>query len=308
MTGEGPVSACGAGPSSVQGAGSGMDWTVTTMDRRLDFADFLGPAFDSAGQACARRIFLFATPRSVSWTACRYLTAAGWGIACEYFGDHVIELSQRLMGLPRGASLRHEDLGRYRLALEDSRSRNGIFSSKVFWQEFRRLNRAYPEGMLQSASHLFLHRRDFAAQVVSMAVGMQSLRLSFSDQALDIGNVRLQKADDADVLRRCAESLMRAEHGWFAEFRRRGWRPHLIEAEALLAAPAQVCAGLAARLELPFDEANVLRCHGFEQDARYAPGASVKRQLETDHADLLADYAARRAAQFAREGADVLAM
>ena len=236
------------------------------------------------------------------------MTAAGWGIACEYFGDHILDLSQRLLGSPASASLRHDELGCYRIALEHSRSRNDIFSSKVFWNEFRRMRRAYPDDLLQSASQLFLYRRDFAAQVVSMAVGMQSLRLSFSDQALDVGDVCLGKADDAALLRRCAESLLQSERAWFEEFRSRGWRPHLIEAEALIEAPEQTLARLAARLGLYVDMANVLRCKEFERNARYTPGALGKRQLEADHADLLEDYAQRRAEQFARQGSDVLTM
>lgn len=277
---------------------SGPAGDVAPMDRRLDFADLLGPGLDSRNEACHRRIFLFATQRTASWTACRYLTAAGWGVACEYFGGEIVSLSRRLLGHAAAASLRHDELGRYRFALEDSRSRNGIFSTKVFWHEFGRVSRAYPDEVLNAASHIFLRRRDFPAQVVSMAVGLQNLRFSFSDQAFDIGGADLPKAGEDAVLKRCAEFLLRSERSWFELFSRRGWRPLLIDSEALLEDPLPIFERLSRRLGLAADEAGLHRCHQFERNGRYETDSLTKQRLASDHAVLLAGYARRRAEQF----------
>jgi LPS sulfotransferase NodH len=281
-------------------------WHTTAIDRRWTEAELSSAAFDSANEPCSRRVLLLASQRTASWTACRFLMAAGWGVPCEYFiRDRVFEFYSRFYGPPR-ASIPYAELGRYRRELEERRSRNGIFSTKVFWSDYGRLRAAFSteEELIEEAVHIFLYRRDFGGQIISGFVAADDGQFSFTPSNVAAPSILCTRsaAEEAEVINMIARNLLKEELSWFREFKARGWRPFAVASEALLAAPQEIMTGIAASTGLRIDHENIARCQQFETGGRYTTGSVQKSLLRARHAALLDELDQRRRKQFKEFG------
>lgn len=281
-------------------------WQAATIDRRLTEIELTSAAFDSANEPCSRRVFLFTSPRSASFTACRFLLAAGWGVPCEYFiNPNIVEIHSRFCERPQ-ASVPYSELSHYRRSLEERRSRNGIFAAKVFQGDYRRLRAAFrgEEGLIEEATKIFLYRRDFAGQVISAFVAKQNWQYSFVHVDNEIPRERApaDASEEAERIGLMAEILLRSERAWFHEFAARGWLPIAIASETLLADPLGTMTALQAATGLSIDRDNIARCQSFEAGARYMIDRDYKDVLMSRHADLLARITERRQMQFQELG------
>jgi LPS sulfotransferase NodH len=276
------------------------NWHREKIDRRWTETELSSAAFDSANESCSRRVLLFTSQRSASWTACRFLMAAGWGVPCEYFSIYIVNFFNRFCGGDR-TSIHYSDLGHYRRELERRRSRNAVFSTKVGWRDYHRLRAGYlhEEHLIDEAVHIFYYRRDFASQVVSSVIARQNWRYSFTNADLGLPPTPAARGDkdEADRIRMHSEILLKDESSWLLEFTARGWRPILLESESFLAEPLHNISMLASASGLPLDRENILLCQQFETGGRYNTDREQKQALLSRHVDLLASLTERRERQ-----------
>lgn len=273
-------------------------WRVTLANRRWSENELSGPSFDGKGEKCFRRVFVFASPRSASWTACRYLVAAGWGIPCEYFSYGIAEFYFRMSGGAK-KSLAFSELREYRQLLEECRSRNGVFSTKVFWTEFTRLQDAYTPEQLDQSVHIYWYRRDFASQIVSLQVARAENQFSFTSLERDYG-VQENTTDyeeEEKAIKQLSGFLLASEHAWFMEFGRRGWKPLVIESEQMLHDPVTTMKFLSSEAKLPIDCENIARCYQHEVEGRYEVSVARKRAFHSRHSKLLSEVSQHRQLQ-----------
>lgn len=273
-------------------------WRVTLANRRWSENELSGPSFDGKGEKCFRRVFVFASPRSASWTACRYLVAAGWGIPCEYFSHGIAELYTRMSGGAK-KSLAFSALREYRQLLEECRSRNGVFSTKVFWTEFKRLQYAYTPEQLDQSVHIYWYRRDFAGQIVSLQVAIAENQFSFTRRERDdkVQESATNYEEEEKAIKQLSGFLLASERAWLMEFGRRGWKPLVVESERMLQDPVNTMRSLSSRTGIRIDCDNIARCHEHEIGARYEVSAERKRELLSRHSELFSEVSQHRQLQ-----------
>jgi LPS sulfotransferase NodH len=280
-------------------------WETADVTRRWEPYELAENRFDGCNKPCSRRIFLFAQPRTASFTICRYFYAAGWGVPQEYFSPVLLtELSRRLMNKSFGSVITPIDISRYRVALEASRSRNSIFTTKVMWDQYSRLKASFKlhPDQLSNAVHLFLYRSDFASQVVSFWLQMKTGIYSFSD--IDQSEMHdLPRNESTEIqLKKTAESLIAAEKRWFDEFVAKNWRPLVIRSEDFLTRPVEVMTRISERFQLRFDLGAVTQCEKLERNGRYKNNYLLKQNLIEQHQGLLDEISDRRDQQLRKSG------
>src|SRR5580692_8309182 len=93
---------------------------------RPDIAALLGPRFDQPrGEPAAKTVIICAAPRTGSYELARLLTAAGIGVAHEYFNPSCAAAIAARWNLPANV-LAESELGRYIDELRRRRSPGGV--------------------------------------------------------------------------------------------------------------------------------------------------------------------------------------
>ena len=270
------------------------------LNRRLEPVDLAAERFDGEGEIARRRLFIFAQPRSASYSFCRFCAAAGWGIPTEYLAvEWIRTLSARILADGAGVGSL-EDLDRYVLALERCRSRNGVFAVKVMWEAVRRFERAYRSrgGPDEASAAVYLRRRDFPAQVVSFVMQQSTGVYSVTDVHRTLA-VEGRVPSEGDV-RRAAEYLIKEERRWLEFFAHRKLHPAVVETEDLLGNPIECFDRLAALFQLELARGELLQFAPLEADGSYRIHRDDKDDLRRRCRGLLSDYEARRRDQFSR--------
>lgn len=268
------------------------------LDRRLEPMDLVSERFDGQEGAVRKRLFIFAQPRTASYSFCRFCAAAGWGLPIEYFNaDLMQELTTRLLP-SAGCKGSREYLERYVLELEHRRSRNGLFSMKVMWDAVSRLRLAYraPLDARGPVYAVYLRRGDFGSQVISFALQQVTGVYSFTDAhrltAKPFGEVT------EDVVSRVASYLIREEANWFAFFEQSGLRPEVVQTEELLNDPLGTFDRLAVLYNTGLERENLTRYAPIERDGCYLLQKSQKDELLERYGRMLTQYETLKQKQF----------
>ena len=110
-----------------------------------------------------RSYAICSTPRSGSWLLCRQLVNAGLGVPSEYFNvTHSVPLGQRWR-------VDERDTLAYLRVLRDKRtSPNGVWGTKLLWNQFAERRTALKIALMRQCRHIFLYREDVVPQAVSL--------------------------------------------------------------------------------------------------------------------------------------------
>lgn len=268
------------------------------LDNRLEPWTLASERFDGPESAVHNRLFIFAQPRTASYSFCRFCAAAGWGLPIEYLSMSLMQkVAARLVPGSRFQGSR-EYLERYILALERHRSRNGLFSTKVMWDAVNRLRLGYRSRLndIRLAGSVYLRRGDFGSQVISFALQQSTGIYSFTDThrstAEPIGEVT------EEVVRKAAHYLIKEERSWFAFFEQSGLRPAIIQTEDFLKDPLGTFDHLAVLHNLRFQRENLMRYAPIESGGRYTLQDSQKEELLKRYDSMLTHHESLKQQQF----------
>lgn len=246
---------------------------------RPDIAELLGPRFDQPrGKPAARTLILCAAPRAGSYELARFLTAAGLGVAHEYFNPTCAAAIAARWGLP-GNPLAEPELGRYVDELRRRRAPGGAFAVKLqYWQYEDTLRNAHGRALFDGATVVHLFRADVARQFASWRRACETGRFDFTDR------VTHPPRDPESVHgREGVKAMLDQLVGDDANFRRlfvaAGVRPIFCETEALMRDPRPFVARVAAALGVAVDAERLERA--IAGSAPYpSDGAEARYQRE----------------------------
>ena len=269
-------------------------------DRRLDFNDFISPAFDMdslAANSTNKVIVICTAPRTAGNTLCRHMTMNGWGIPTEYFlPDIAIPLFNRWSGRQvyamQDVLLRQEEYGNYLLA---KRSSNSVFSLKLFPHQWQQFKGALSRQLYDMDRHcILLQREDVAEQTISILATMLTRRPSFSNLELP-GLAKITEVDH-DLVRRTFHWLIEKENQWPSLITNFGGSLHRIKSEDLIENPARTLSALANNLGLLLDQVATRQSIDREQNGAYQTNRHLKDEIRLRFAELLHELnsAARR--------------
>ncbi len=273
-------------------------WEPGDTRQRWEPYELAASAFDSHQDLCDTRVFLFTQPRTASFTFCRYLYAAGWGVPLEYYGPRLLEtLPPRLLNRQMGTTTTARNLRDYRVALEKTRGRNRIFSTKVMWGQYSRIRKSFYDcqNLFDKSIKIYLLRKDFASQVVSFWLQQKTGVYSFSDidRDPDIHVFRSGEALEQEVCK-SADFLIGTESRWLTEFTHNNWDPIFISSEEFLRNPNITMKRISDATGIYFDNEAVSKCEEFERNGRYRAQLQMKVELTEKFRDVLRSYSERR--------------
>lgn len=209
-----------------------------------DVLEHTGAAFDfRAFQGTPRRYVIAGPPRSGSNLLCDLLTDTGlMGRPIEY-------LHPEAFMEPMMARFRDEGDGaitRERYVEELLRRRttpNGVFGLKSFyWQAKPYVEQGGFKPLFEGAAYVNLTRADKPAQVVSLAIALQTRQWTAHDKRQG------EAAYDEHVIRRAAAFVVQEEVSWERFFADRGIDPLRVTYESLLADPDGIGRSICARV------------------------------------------------------------
>jgi LPS sulfotransferase NodH len=150
---------------------------------RPDIAALLGPRFDQPrGEPAAKTLIICAAPRTGSYELARLLTAAGIGVAHEYFNPTCAAAIAARWNLPSNV-LDEAKLGRYIDELRRRRSPGGVCAVKLqYWQYEDTLRNAHGRALFEGAVVVHLFRADVVGQFVSWHRACESGRFDFTEK------------------------------------------------------------------------------------------------------------------------------
>ena len=187
-----------------------------------------------------RNYLICATARSGSNLLCEILASLGFaGKPLEHLWE------------PPGST--PQPLGeRWSHILEEGRSDNGVFGTKLLWYQADRLEHELPGAlgspgmslsqvlatMLADPKYIYLTRRDRVRQAVSFARAIQTEQWRSMDEAAS------EPHYDADAITRALHFLAEEETSWEDFFTRHGISPYCLVYEGLDSTPRDAIDGL----------------------------------------------------------------
>ncbi|MGB8278927.1 MAG: Stf0 family sulfotransferase [Methylovirgula sp.] len=243
---------------------------------RPDIAALLGPQFDEPrGEPASKTLIICAAPRTGSYELARFLTAAGIGVAHEYFNPTCAAAIAARWTLPKNV-LEESELRRYIDELRRRRSPGGVFASKLqYWQYEDTLRNAHGRALFEHAIVVHLFRADIVSQFTSWHKACESGRFDFTDR------VTHPPRDSASLYRvdgllPMLDQLVTDDANFRRLFVLAGIRPIFCEFEELSRDPRAIVATVAEALAVPVDNDRLMRmiAHG----ARYAQGSDDARR------------------------------
>jgi LPS sulfotransferase NodH len=236
--------------------------------KRPDVVDLAGPEYDRPSEPAKRTLIICAGPRTGSTELCRHLIAAGIGVLHEYFHPYIAGR----MGVRWGVGpqpLDAPNLARYIETLRSRRTQGGVFGFKLMFHQFEHLQNAHGAALFEAAQIVHLYRPDVAGQFASLRVAMQTGFWDFSDRGMGqfalspegkivVGSER-KKIDESifDEALRILDFLIGEDAGFRKLFALLGIRPMFVNSEELFRDPGAVVRRIAAKLEVPVNEARL---------------------------------------------------
>lgn len=235
---------------------------------RPDIATLLGPLFDQPrGEPAAKTLILCAAPRTGSYEFARFLTAAGLGVAHEYFNPTCAAAIAARWGLPANP-LEEGALAGYVGELRRRRAPGGVFAVKLqYWQFEDTLRNAQGSALFESAVVAHLFRADVVSQFASWRRACESGRFDFTDRVTHPPreSARLHRMDGVLPM---LDQLVSDDANFRRVFALAGIRPIFCEYEDLCRDPRAIVARVAAALDLPVDHDSLEKA--IAHAARYA--------------------------------------
>ncbi len=235
---------------------------------RPDIATLLGPLFDQPrGEPAAKTLILCAAPRTGSYELARFLTAAGVGVAHEYFNPTCAAAIAARWRLPANP-LEEGVLAGYVDELRRRRAPGGVFVVKLqYWQFEDTLRNAEGSALFENAVVAHLFRADVTSQFASWRRACESGRFDFTDR------VTHPPRDSANLgriegLLPMLDQLVSDDANFRRLFALAGIRPIFCEYEDLCRDPRAIVGRVADALGAPVDRDRLEKAiaHG----ARYA--------------------------------------
>lgn len=235
---------------------------------RPDIAALLGPQFDQPrGEPATKTLIICAAPRTGSYELARFLTAAGIGVAHEYFNPTCAAAIAARWTLPKNV-LEDSELSRYIDELRRRRSPGGVFASKLqYWQYEDTLRNAHGRALFEHAIVVHLFRADVVSQFTSWHKACESGRFDFTDR------VTHPPRDSASLYRMdgllpMLDQLVTDDANFRRLFVLAGIRPIFCEFEDLSRDPRALVATIAEALAVPVNHDRLART--IANSARYA--------------------------------------
>ncbi|RST87422.1 hypothetical protein EJC49_05450 [Aquibium carbonis] len=265
---------------------------------RLDIHQLVSPHFDRDEGPARKAIYLCTTPRTASFTLCRYMVGQGWGIPNEYYSPHVARILAARWGV--AGDLRTDEAARvaYGQELLRRRAAGGFFAAKLMAAQTRFFNQVHPYGFDATVENHFihLHRDGFAAQVASLVAAANTNRWSFSDAKTSVRILDLRL--DRESVERACRLVINSERFWMMAFAEQGIRPLEVSTEALVTDPRGVVESIAERIGRPVNEAVLSDLIGQERGNAYPVDRALKQDIITTYGDVLERFAAERRAAY----------
>jgi LPS sulfotransferase NodH len=252
---------------------------------RPDIAALLGPRFDQPrGEPTAKTLIICAAPRTGSYELARLLTAAGIGVAHEYFNPTCAAAIAARWKLPANV-LDESELGRYIDELRRRRAPGGVCAIKLqYWQYEDTLRNAHGQALFDTAVVVHLFRADVVSQFLSWHKACESGRFDFTDR------VTHPPRDSASLYRidgllPMLEQLVTDDGNFRRLFVLAGIRPIFCEFDDLGRNAYAIVAAIAEALGVPVNQDRLLEAiaHG----GRYARGADEARRERMLHQTML---------------------
>jgi LPS sulfotransferase NodH len=251
---------------------------------RPDIEDLLGPAFDREASSPAKKtLIICAAPRTGSYELARLLTAAGVGVAHEYFHPSCANALIARWRLSH-ASLAREQLGNYVAQLRLRRCANDVFATKLqYWQYEDTLLNEHGRALFAHAVVVHLFRSDVAGQFASWRRACQSGRFGFTDRVTHPPRADANLGDGEALLSMIDELVMED-----AKFRRffvvAGIRPIFFEFDQLIGASRSCVETIADALGVQLDRARLDDALALSARYRREPGAEERERRLFDAA------------------------
>jgi LPS sulfotransferase NodH len=252
---------------------------------RPDITALLGPRFDQPrGEPAAKTLIICAAPRTGSYELARLLTAAGVGVAHEYFNPSCAAAIAARWKLPANV-LAESELGRYIDELRRRRSPGGVCAIKLqYWQYEDTLRNAHGRALFDAAVVVHLFRADVVGQFLSWHRACESGQFDFTDRATHPprDSASLYRSDG---LLPMLDQLVTDDGNFRRLFVLAGIRPIFCEFDDLGRDPRAIVAAIAAALGVPVDQDLLLKAiaHG----GRYPHGADDDRRERALHQTML---------------------
>ncbi|MGB6534809.1 MAG: Stf0 family sulfotransferase [Xanthobacteraceae bacterium] len=258
---------------------------------RPGIAALLGPRFDQPrGEPAAKTLIVCAAPRTGSYELARLLTAAGIGVAHEYFNPTCAAALAARWNLP-GNMLDDSELGRYIDELRRRRSPGGVCAVKLqYWQYEDTLRNAHGRALFAGAVVVHLFRADVVGQFASWHRACESGRFDFTEK------ITHPPRDPADLHRAggllpMLDQLVNDDANFRRLFVCAAIRPIFCEFNELARDPRAIVSAIAAALEVTVDRARLDAAIALGERYRYGePDGARERAL----ADVLLPLAFRK--------------
>jgi trehalose 2-sulfotransferase len=127
-------------------------------------------------------------------------------------------------------------------------SSNGVFGMKAHYDHFEQALNWCPTmlDLLSPISYIYLTRRDYIAQAVSMAKAIQTDRWTSTDR-----EIRTVLRYDGYLIRRCLEDIHRQKVGWLRWFELNNVTPLVLNYEELIAGTGDIIDKVVEFLNVP---------------------------------------------------------
>lgn len=261
-----------------------LDPSATPRPERPDTIDLIGAEYDVPEVRVAKRtLIICSAPRTGSYELCRLLTAAGVGIAHEYFHPKYSQMAASRWGI-EGDPLSEDIIGTYIDTLRRRRTRSGVFATKLqFWQFDRWLRNRHGVALFADASIVHLFRPDVARQFNSMRAAMMTGRWDFSDRAS-----QPPREDNLQNALAMLDLLVAEDAGLRRLFALLGKTPIFVTTEDVVCKPRETVERIAQSMAVKVD--------GRALDEMIATSASYPRGTEAEKAVKLTAEALRQRA------------
>lgn len=267
---------------------------------RLTEKQILSPQFDQPVFAGSpKKVFICSSRRSGSWMLCRYMINAGLGLPAEYihrdwisalaarFGvDGVEDIGWKSKGRARrwlvrklGRDPRAEFMLRYIDMLIRRRTRDGIFASKIHYEQYQAiLDNEAGRNLLDGGFFVQLYRQNLLGQAVSVHLARQSGKWGFNDDLTSAPLPSQEELFDATAIDNELAGLASEDSGWRLFFARNGIEPLRVSYEELARNPNAVVVEIARQIGVDPATLNLGYSEG-QGHAESVPGLPSKREL-----------------------------
>jgi LPS sulfotransferase NodH len=250
--------------------------------------------FDRPSRPLKNRLFICSTERTGSWLLCRAMLHYGAGVPHEYFNPlHFEKLGPRLgiheLNSPSELARSSATRRRYLDALLTRRCANGIFATKIHWNQYAAFL-DNPEGneLLRNGSFVHLFREDLLDQAISLHIANSTGRW-WTDGSITTAPVAEPQFFDTAMIAAALEALADADLQWRLFFASNDIKPLRMSYERLSRDVNAELAALLNWLDLELaPQVAEFRAEppGEDRDRNVPPRAEIRARFLADYGRL----------------------